>query len=190
MSKNSENHNIAGQHKTKKHSQWYKIDRNSKSSCLRSWEHLAFLIEEELKIEPYQLILSAQKKFFQSGTVLYVMTPSEVEVTGLKLIIRHNSGTHTICSSPIGGGYLIKRNYIWLETHIKQADNTLKEFFFIDWCWEKTPALGNAPSGMNTLKAFITRFMATNSFHPWFLVLFRQGWNRVSLCFLWCLPSR
>lgn len=30
-----------------------------------------------------------------------------------------------------------------------------------------TAALGNAPSGMNTLKAFITRFMATKGFHSW-----------------------
>lgn len=47
-----------------------------------------------------------------------------------------------------------------------------------------TAALGKPPSGMNTLKAFITRFMATKSFHPWFPVLFRQGWNWVSLSFL------
>lgn len=50
-----------------------------------------------------------------------------------------------------------------------------------------TAALGNAPSGMNTLKTFITRFMATKSFHPWFPALFRQGLSWDSLP---SLPNR
>lgn len=122
-----------------------------------------------------------------------IITTSEGELDAFTLIIIHNSVTYIICVSPIEKGISLKMKcHIWLQTHIKLADNKWKEFFFIGWSWKKknTAALGSAPSGLNTLKAFISGFIATKSFHPWFPALFRQSWNWVSLCFFWCHPSR
>lgn len=83
-----------------------------------------------------------------------------------------------------------KKHNIWLPAHVINCQ-IINWKYFTSQIENFSTALGNAPSGMNTLRAFITRFMATKSFHPWFTVLFSSGqagtgfyYNFSSICAL------